>query len=117
MSETSPPPKRILVADDEPAVCRLVLSVLEEAGYEVRCVHDGVQALDRLTEEPFDLILMDVWMPRLTGLEVMARLRERRSPPRVIVMTGDNTPVTVMAALREQAWQYISKPFTPTALL
>jgi DNA-binding response OmpR family regulator len=108
--------KRILIADDEPPVCIMLMNALEAAGYDVECAHDGVQALEKLETARFDLVLMDVWMPRLTGLDVMARLRERASPPRVIVMTGDNTPVTAVAALRENAWQYISKPFTIPAL-
>ena len=116
MSEPASTPKRILVADDEPDVCALLMNALEDAGYEVECAHDGAQALEKLVQGRYDLVLMDVWMPRLTGLEVLAKMRDRPSPPRVIVMTGDNTPVTAIAALREQAWQYISKPFTMAVL-
>jgi len=111
VSDARTKPRRILVADDEPALCSLLVKALQDAGYDVEGVHDGEQALERLDHAHFDLLLMDVWMPRLTGLEVMARLRDRASAPRVIVMTGDATPVTAIAALREQAWQYLGKPF------
>ncbi len=116
MSDVPSIRKRILVADDEPPIRSMLMSALGDAGYDVECANDGEQALEMLEGGRFDLALIDVWMPRLTGLEVMARLRERPSPPRVIVMTGDSTPVTAMAALREHAWQYISKPFTIPAL-
>jgi len=111
MSDAPSHVKRILVADDEPPICSMLSLALRDAGYEVECAHDGEEALDKLEHGHFDLLLIDVWMPRLTGLEVMARLRGRASAPRVIVMTGDATPVTAIAALREHAWQYISKPF------
>lgn len=116
MSDSAPPAKRILIADDEPEVCAMLKRALEDAGYEVERAQDGAQALEKLEQGRFDLVLLDVWMPQVTGLEVLARLREWPSPPRVIVMTGDKTPVTAIAALREQAWEYISKPFTLAAL-
>jgi CheY-like chemotaxis protein len=109
--------KRILVVDDEPALRELFAEVLTGAGYETATAADGVEALDRLRTEAFDLLLLDIWMPRMTGLEVLGHLREQASPPRVIVTTGDTTPETVLKAIREQAYRYISKPCEPSQLV
>lgn len=109
--------KRILVVDDEPALRELYSEVLEGAGYEVSTAVDGVEALDRLRAESFDLLLLDIWMPRMNGLEVLGHLHEQASPPRVIVTTGDTTPETVLKAIREQAYRYISKPCEPSHLV
>ena len=109
--------KRILVVDDEPALRELYTEVLQGAGYEVSTASDGAEALDRLHAESFDLLLLDIWMPRMNGLEVLGRLREQESPPRVIVTTGDTTPETVLKAIREQAYRYISKPCEPSQLV
>jgi CheY-like chemotaxis protein/anti-sigma regulatory factor (Ser/Thr protein kinase) len=91
--------------------------VLRGAGYDVSLAVDGVEAMERLRAESFDLLLLDVWMPRMNGLEVLGRLRELPSPPRVIVTTGDTTPETVLHAIREQAYRYISKPCEPRHLV
>jgi CheY-like chemotaxis protein/anti-sigma regulatory factor (Ser/Thr protein kinase) len=112
----SPFPTRILIADDDTAVSAMLAKTLREAGYDVDSARDGEEALAKLSERPFDVVLTDVWMPRLTGLELLARLRNRPSPPRVIVMTGDGEPVTAISALRENACEFITKPFTVAAL-
>jgi CheY-like chemotaxis protein/anti-sigma regulatory factor (Ser/Thr protein kinase) len=109
--------KRILVVDDEPALRDLFSEVLTRAGYSVETAADGLEALERMRADAFDLILLDVWMPRMNGLEVLARLREGHSPARVIITTGDTTPTTLLTAIREQAYRYISKPCEPKALL
>jgi anti-sigma regulatory factor (Ser/Thr protein kinase) len=62
-------------------------------------------------------LLLDVWMPRMNGLQVLARLRRRKTSPRVVVMTSDDAPQTLLTAVREQAFKYVHKPVTPPALL
>jgi CheY-like chemotaxis protein/anti-sigma regulatory factor (Ser/Thr protein kinase) len=79
---------------------------------------DGIAALQRVEKAPPDLMLLDVWMPRMGGLDVLARLRERGGPrPRVVVMTTDDTPETLLRAVREQAHRYLKKPVDPEELL
>jgi CheY-like chemotaxis protein/anti-sigma regulatory factor (Ser/Thr protein kinase) len=109
--------KKILVVDDEPALRDLFGEVLTRAGYSVETAADGVEALERLNADSFDLLLLDVWMPRMTGLEVLAQMRQGHSPVRVIITTGDTTPATLLTAIREQAYRYISKPCEPKALV
>ncbi len=105
--------RSILVAEDDATTRTLLHSVLEAAGFSVATAADGSAALGRLRKERFDLLLTDIWMPRLNGLELMARLRQEAIRPRVVVMTSDDTPDTVLRAVREQAYQYLTKPVDP----
>ncbi len=109
--------KNILVADDEVATRELISQVLKGAGFSVTTATDGAAALEEVGRKNFDLLLLDVWMPRVTGLEVLARLRERPSPPKVIIMTGDDTRETLLEAVREQAYRYVAKPIQMKALV
>jgi CheY-like chemotaxis protein/anti-sigma regulatory factor (Ser/Thr protein kinase) len=108
---------KILVVDDDRTTLHVLRNVLSNAGFEVSVAPDGVAALEALREESFDLLLLDVWMPRMNGLEVLAKLRARKSRPRVVVMTSDDAPETMLIAVREQAFKYIAKPVSPPALL
>jgi len=109
---------KILVVEDDAAIRAVIRELLETADFAVTTASDGIEALERLRQEGFDLMLCDVWMPRLSGLDLLRSLRvEAKTPPRVLVMTADDTPETVLRALREQAYQYIAKPFDPVALL
>lgn len=108
---------RILVVEDDRVTRHVLRGVLKAAGYSVVTAANGLAGLKRVEQEPFDLVLLDVWMPRLTGLDVLARLRERPLRPRVIVMTTDDTPETLLRAVREQAYQYVKKPVDPEELL
>lgn len=108
---------RILVVDDDRGTRLLIRGALAKAGFSVAAAKDGMEALEALRSRRFDLILLDVWMPRMNGLDVLERLRHRRSRPRVIVMTSDDTPETVLTAVRRQAYQYLHKPVEAAVLL
>jgi CheY-like chemotaxis protein len=109
--------QKILVVDDDRSTRHLIRLQLKSAGYQVETAIDGASALARLGRKPFDLVLLDIWMPGMDGLEVMARLRETSSPPRVVVMTADDAPETILKALREQACRYVTKPVEPKELI
>lgn len=109
--------KKILIVDDDRTTLHVLQSLLNGAGYSTRVAMDGVEGLKLLGAEPFDLLLLDVWMPRMDGLAVLATLRSRRQKPRVVVMTSDDTPETLLRAVREQAFQYVQKPVESNALL
>jgi len=109
--------KRILIAEDERATGYLLDKVLKDAGYETKLVTDGVAALEALRAEPFDLMLLDIWMPRMSGLEVLASMRAENLGIKAVVMTSDGTPETVLRAVRDQAYHYVSKPVKPQELL
>jgi CheY-like chemotaxis protein/anti-sigma regulatory factor (Ser/Thr protein kinase) len=108
---------RILIVDDDRGIRHTLRSLLNGAGYSTTVAKDGVDALKALRAEPFDLLLLDVWMPRMNGLELLAKLRTRKRRPRVVVMTSDEAPETLLKAVREQAFAYVHKPVAPTTLL
>jgi CheY-like chemotaxis protein/anti-sigma regulatory factor (Ser/Thr protein kinase) len=107
----------ILVVDDDKATRLVVRTVLTRAGMRTTVAKDGAAALALLRKRRFDLMLLDVWMPRMNGLELLARLRGRRARPIIVVMTSDDTPATLLGAVREQAFQYVHKPIEPMSLL
>jgi CheY-like chemotaxis protein/anti-sigma regulatory factor (Ser/Thr protein kinase) len=78
---------------------------------------DGVEALKAIDGGGFDLMLLDVWMPRMNGLELLAKLRASANRPRVVVMTSDDAPETLLKAVREQAFKYVHKPVESAALI
>ena len=113
MSDARVLAERILVADDDRPTRFAISSMLKKAGYAVTAVKDGAEALRSIQQTKFDLAFLDIWMPELTGLEVLARVRAGESHPKIIIMTSDGTPETVLRAIREQAYEYLSKPFPP----
>lgn len=112
MQSAIPQPNRILIADDEDSIRELLSRALSEKGYAVEMAKDGVEALERVERQQYSLVLLDIWMPRMNGLEVLSKLHARPSPPRVIVMTADNTPETLLHAVREEAYHCVPKPFS-----
>ena len=103
--------KRILVTDDDPIIRQVCVGTLQSEGYHIDTADDGVDALARLSAETYDLMILDIWMPRKTGLEVLAEMKSLRHQPRVIVLTSDTTSGTVLQAVKEQAYYYVQKPF------
>ena len=113
MPDETPTRHRILVADDDAATRHGISRLLEKAGFEVSEAADGVAALNAIQEKEFDLAFLDIWMPHLSGLEVLARIRTGTNRPKVIVTTSDGTSETLLRAVKEQAYDYLSKPFPP----
>lgn len=108
---------KILVVDDDRATRHILQTVLTEGGYQTTVAKDGIDALEALRKRRFDLLLLDVWMPRMNGLELLAKLRTRKWKPRVVVMTSDDAPQTLLEAVREQAFRYVHKPVDAAGLL
>ena len=111
MSRTSVLAEKILVADDDRTTRFAISSLLRKAGYAVTAAKDGAEALRNIQKKSFGLAFLDIWMPKLTGLEVLARVRAGESRPKIIIMTSDGTPESLLRAIREQAYEYVSKPF------
>lgn len=109
MSEQQAP--RILIAEDE-ANLRLVLQKeLERLGYRVQAAPDGEAALRKLEESNVDVLLCDINMPRIDGMEVLRRIYERPNPPEVIMLTGQATVETAVEAMKLGAYDYLTKPY------
>jgi len=102
---------RILVVDDEPNIRRLLEATLSRAGYEVDTAPDGETGLRHFTEGPPDLVLMDLRMPGLNGLETLREMRTLHPQAQVILMTAYASVETAVEALRNGAFDYIIKPF------
>ena len=107
---------RILVAEDE-ANLRLVLQKeLERHGYRVQVAPDGEAALRKLEESNVDVLLCDINMPRMDGMELLRRVHERPNPPEVIMLTGQATVETAVEAMKLGAYDYLTKPYSITEL-
>ncbi len=101
---------RILVADDEPPVVQLLSDDLTEQGFEVSGAHSGVQALARLSEEQPDVVLRDVRMPELDGVEVLRRIRENYPRLAVLMVSGNADVELAKETVALGAFDYILKP-------
>src|SRR5215469_3873813 len=113
MSNETPARRRVLVADDDAAIRHGISKLLENAGFEVSEATDGIAALNAIQAKQYDLVFLDIWMPHLSGLEVLSRIRSGANRPKVIVTTSDDTSETLLRAVKEQAYDYLSKPFPP----
>ena len=102
---------RILLVDDEHAIQKLVAYPLRRDGYDVVAARDGREALDRFSAEPFDLVVLDVMLPRVDGIEVCRRLRARSQVP-IIMLTARDDEVDKVLGLEIGADDYITKPFS-----
>jgi two-component system, OmpR family, response regulator len=111
------PGKRILVAEDDATTRQWIVGILRAEKFAVTAVADGRAALQKLRQSKFDLVVLDVWMPKMNGLDVLAAMHRKKAPPKVIVITSDDTPGTLLAAVREQAHNYLAKPVERQTLL
>jgi DNA-binding response OmpR family regulator len=106
---------RILVVDDEPKIARLIVDYLAQAGFTVSAARDGEEALRRARQERPDLIVLDLGLPRLDGLEVTRRLRRDSGVP-IIMLTARNDETDKVVGLELGADDYVTKPFSPREL-
>src|SRR6266853_596276 len=102
---------RILLVDDEQSIQTLLSYPLRKDGYEVVRAADGREALDRFSEQTFDLVVLDVMLPQLDGLEVCRRLRARSAVP-IIMLTAKSEEIDKVLGLELGADDYITKPFS-----
>ena len=109
MSEQQAP--RILIAEDEVNLRLVLQKELERLGYRVQAAPDGEAALRKLEESNVDVLLCDINMPRIDGMEVLRRLYERPNPPEVIMLTGQATVETAVEAMKLGAYDYLTKPY------
>jgi DNA-binding NtrC family response regulator len=104
---------RILVVDDEMIVCESCKRILEEDGYEVETALSGMEAFEKMKENPFDIVLTDLKMPGIDGMEVLRTFRKDYPDIIIIMITGYSTVETAVEAMKSGAFDYIPKPFTP----
>jgi two-component system alkaline phosphatase synthesis response regulator PhoP len=107
---------RILLVDDEQSVQTLLSYPLRKEGYEVIPAHDGREALDRFAEQRFDLVVLDIMLPKLDGIEVCRRLRKTSDVP-ILMLTARDEDVDKIIGLEVGADDYMTKPFNPRELV
>ena len=108
----------ILVVDDAPTIAEIVGRYLERAGYSTRSVGDGRTALELARADPPDLVVLDLMLPGIGGLELLRRLREReRERVPVVILTAKDHPSERVTGLRLGADDYVVKPFSPAELV
>jgi CheY-like chemotaxis protein len=108
---------RVLVIDDEQSIRMLVRMHLEDEGYEVAEAESGEQGLALVDTTAPDLVLLDIRLPDMDGFDVLRRLVERPSPPRVVMMSAHSSEPTLERAKREGSSAYLVKPFRQAELL
>jgi two-component system, OmpR family, response regulator MprA len=104
-------PHKLLVVDDDPALARTLRRALGVEGYDVECAGDGAEALQRLAAARFDAVVLDISMPRLDGLAVCRRMRERRDRTPVLMLTARDAVDDRVSGLDAGADDYLVKPF------
>ncbi|MGD2218216.1 MAG: response regulator, partial [Gemmatimonadales bacterium] len=107
MAETS---IRILLAEDERNLSRILETQLRKKGFEVEVAYDGRQAVELLKDSEFHVALVDLVMPELDGIGVLREAVELDAPPEVVIVTGNGTVETAIAAMKLGAYDYVTKP-------
>ncbi len=115
MTTSGHPPSRILVVEDDPTVAEVVVRYLRRDGHEVEWVGDGAEALRRALAGPPDLVILDLMLPKMDGLQVCRKLRERWPIP-VIMLTALGDEMDRVIGLETGADDYVTKPFSPREL-
>ncbi|HUL35839.1 MAG TPA: response regulator [Candidatus Eisenbacteria bacterium] len=108
---------QILVAEDDATTREMIAGILKRRGYDVSTASDGASALRTLKKKEFDLLLLDIWMPKMSGLGLIATLHGESHIPKIIVMTSDKTSDTVLKSLIGQVYQFLAKPIEANILL
>src|SRR5919198_3675322 len=102
----------ILIVDDEAGVRSALTGVLRDEGYDVEAVESGEACLDRVARAPYDVIVLDIWLPGMDGLATLARLQERRIDAPVVMISGHGNIESAVRAIKMGAFDFIEKPLS-----
>ena len=107
-------PARILIVDDEPGIRSSLGGVLQDEGFSVHAVETGEACLEELARQPYELVLLDVWLPGIDGMEVLERIEDGANParPAVIMISGHGSIETAVRATKHGAFDFLEKPLT-----
>lgn len=108
---------RILIVDDEPDIALILKLQLEDAGYHTTIARDGVEGLESVAREPFALVLLDIKMPRIDGLQMLERVQRSHPQVAVVMMTAHGSEDIAVQAMKNGAMDYIAKPFSTDDVL
>jgi len=102
---------QILLVDDEKDNCLALTTLLRQTGYRISAVHSGEAALELLQDQPYDLIISDLFLPGISGIDILKRVKETSPRTCFILITGNASAETAVEAMKEGAFDYITKPF------
>jgi len=102
----------ILIVDDEAGIRQSLSSILREEGYRVEAVASGEDCLEAVASNPYDLVLLDVWLPKMDGLATLEKLQQAEAPPMVVMISGHGTIETAVRATKLGAFDYVEKPLS-----
>src|SRR6478752_9938170 len=102
----------VLIVDDEAGVRSALGGVLRDEGYAVDAVESGEACLDRVTRAPYDVILLDIWLPGIDGLATLARLRERHVEVPIVMISGHGNIESAVRAIKMGAFDFVEKPLS-----
>src|ERR671919_1591974 len=102
----------ILIVDDEPGVRSALSGVLRDEGYDVDAVDSGEAALERLGRQPYDVVVLDIWLPGMDGLATLARMRERQVDAEVVIISGHGSVEAAVRAIKMGAFDFVEKPLS-----
>ncbi len=103
---------KILIVDDESTIRQSLQGVLEDEGYQVSVAESGEQCVEILRKSAFDLILLDVWLPGVDGMETLERIREMENAPEIVMISGHGTIETAVRATKLGAYDFLEKPLS-----
>jgi two-component system nitrogen regulation response regulator NtrX len=102
----------ILIVDDEPSIRQSLKGVLEDEGYKVAVTESGETCLDAIRKTAVDVVLLDVWLTGIDGLETLSKIREIENAPEVIMISGHGTIETAVRATKLGAYDFLEKPLS-----
>src|SRR4030042_7007280 len=109
--------KRVLVIDDEENLRHYLQLVVGEAGYQVETASDGAEALERMQQHTWDIVLCDIRMPRMDGMAFLKEVKARGLEGTIIMMSAYGTVDTAVEAMKIGAYDYVSKPFNADEII
>ena len=112
----TPFPKRVLIVDDDPDIHQFLDIALKDSGCYIESAFDGREALAKIEAHDWDVVITDVIMPRMDGMELLDHVRKLRPQLPVLVMTVDSTSEKIVTAIRDHAFAWLQKPFTREAV-
>ncbi len=109
--------KKILVVDDEPSIVTLLTFNLEKAGYEVISANNGLDAIEKVTSEKLDLVILDLMLPEMDGMDVCKQLRQQQIMVPILMLTARDDELDTILGLELGADDYMTKPFSPREVI
>ena len=104
--------EKILIIDDEASICSALKGILEDEGFLVKTAESGEQGLELLKSQNVDLVLLDIWLPKMSGIDVLKKIKAMEESPQVVMISGHGTIETAVTATKLGAHDFLEKPLS-----